>query len=72
MGFRVGSIGGGFFGDKDVLDFIGSLSTLDVVGEGLAATTLVQSRSCRFSCLRGRPPMRSRRWSQTDATTLLT
>ena len=41
VAFLAGSIGAGFFGYKDVLDFLGNLTALDFVGAGLAATALV-------------------------------
>lgn len=41
VAFLAGSIGGGFFGYKDVLDLLGNLTTLEFIGAGLAVTALV-------------------------------
>ena len=41
IAWLAGNIGGGFFGYKDILDVIGSLTTLDFVGAGLSAAFLI-------------------------------
>jgi hypothetical protein len=41
LSWLAGNVGGGFFGYKDILDIIGSLTTLDFVGAGLSAAFLI-------------------------------
>ncbi|GAB2776709.1 hypothetical protein GCM10027020_32530 [Nocardioides salsibiostraticola] len=41
IAYLAGSMGGGLFAVKDVLDVIGNLTTLDFVGAGLAAVAIV-------------------------------